>query len=56
MDRIKTRQQKFKRGKEKMLSLAQVSVDEPKLIPPDQNNDEDDDDGMMYITTARECN
>lgn len=46
MDRIKTRQQKFKRGKEKMLSMAQVSVDEQKLIPPDEN-DENDDDGMM---------
>uniref|UniRef100_A0A3Q3BAU1 Piezo type mechanosensitive ion channel component 2 n=1 Tax=Kryptolebias marmoratus TaxID=37003 RepID=A0A3Q3BAU1_KRYMA len=29
MDRIKVRQQKFKRGKEKMLSLAQESVDGP---------------------------
>uniref|UniRef100_A0A671NKA0 Piezo-type mechanosensitive ion channel component 2-like n=1 Tax=Sinocyclocheilus anshuiensis TaxID=1608454 RepID=A0A671NKA0_9TELE len=44
MDHIKTRQQKFKRGKEKMLSMAQESGDEQKLIQPDDN---DDDDGMI---------
>ncbi len=45
MDRIKTRQQKFKRGKEKMLSMVQQSGDEQKLIQPDNNGD--DDDGTM---------
>uniref|UniRef100_A0A673KN18 Piezo-type mechanosensitive ion channel component 2-like n=1 Tax=Sinocyclocheilus rhinocerous TaxID=307959 RepID=A0A673KN18_9TELE len=46
MDHIKTRQQKFKRGKEKMLSMAQESGDEQKPIQPD-NNDDGDDDGTM---------
>uniref|UniRef100_A0A672QS97 Piezo-type mechanosensitive ion channel component 2-like n=1 Tax=Sinocyclocheilus grahami TaxID=75366 RepID=A0A672QS97_SINGR len=41
MDHIKTRQQKFKRGKEKMLSMAQESGDEQKLIQPDDNDDDD---------------
>lgn len=41
MERIKLRQQKFKRGKEKMLSLAQESVDGQTMVQP-----EDDDDGM----------
>lgn len=45
MEHIKTRQQKFKRGKEKMLSMAQESGDEQKLIQPDNNGD--DDDGTM---------
>ncbi|XP_040910915.1 piezo-type mechanosensitive ion channel component 2 isoform X2 [Toxotes jaculatrix] len=40
MERIKVRQQKFKRGKEKMLSLAQESGDGQTLVQP-----EDDDDG-----------
>ncbi|XP_058274705.1 piezo-type mechanosensitive ion channel component 2 isoform X2 [Hemibagrus wyckioides] len=44
MDRIKTRQQKFKKGKEKMLSLTQESTDNQTLIPPDAG-EEDDDDG-----------
>uniref|UniRef100_A0A673KUB4 Piezo-type mechanosensitive ion channel component 2-like n=1 Tax=Sinocyclocheilus rhinocerous TaxID=307959 RepID=A0A673KUB4_9TELE len=39
MDHIKTRQQKFKRGKEKMLSMAQESGDEQKPIQPDNNDD-----------------
>uniref|UniRef100_A0A672QS65 Piezo-type mechanosensitive ion channel component 2-like n=1 Tax=Sinocyclocheilus grahami TaxID=75366 RepID=A0A672QS65_SINGR len=42
MDHIKTRQQKFKRGKEKMLSMAQESGDEQKLIQPDDNDDDDE--------------
>lgn len=44
MERIKVRQQKFKRGKEKMLSLAQESGDGQTLVPPE--DDDDDDDGM----------
>uniref|UniRef100_A0A3Q1K6X9 Uncharacterized protein n=1 Tax=Anabas testudineus TaxID=64144 RepID=A0A3Q1K6X9_ANATE len=44
MERIKVRQQKFKRGKEKMLSMAQESGDGQTLIQPE---DDDDDDGMM---------
>ncbi|XP_054602750.1 piezo-type mechanosensitive ion channel component 2 isoform X5 [Nothobranchius furzeri] len=43
MDRIKVRQQKFKRGKEKMLSLAQESVDGQTAAV----QDEDDDDGAQ---------
>lgn len=39
------RQQKFKRGKEKMLSIAQESGDGPSLVPPE----EDDDDGMTNV-------
>lgn len=46
MDHIKMRQQKFKRGKEKMLSMTQESGDEQKLLPPEQEED-DDDDGMI---------
>uniref|UniRef100_A0A8C5GXQ7 Piezo-type mechanosensitive ion channel component n=1 Tax=Gouania willdenowi TaxID=441366 RepID=A0A8C5GXQ7_GOUWI len=41
MERIKVRQQKFKRGKERMLSMAQESGEGPTLIQPE----EDDDDG-----------
>jgi len=39
------RQHKFKRGKERMISIAQESGEGPTLIQPE----EDDDDGM---TTA----
>uniref|UniRef100_A0A4W3JHF6 Piezo type mechanosensitive ion channel component 2 n=1 Tax=Callorhinchus milii TaxID=7868 RepID=A0A4W3JHF6_CALMI len=42
MDRIKTRQQKYKKGKERMLSLTQ-SVDVEN--PPVKQEDEDDDEG-----------
>lgn len=42
MERIKVRQQKFKRGKEKMLSIAQESGEGQTLVQPE----EDDDDGM----------
>uniref|UniRef100_A0A8C9X545 Piezo type mechanosensitive ion channel component 2 n=1 Tax=Sander lucioperca TaxID=283035 RepID=A0A8C9X545_SANLU len=43
MERIKVRQQKFKRGKEKMLSMAQESGDGQTLVQPEED---DDDDGM----------
>lgn len=42
MERIKVRQQKFKRGKEKMLSIAQESGEGQTQVQPE----EDDDDGM----------
>ncbi|XP_058871632.1 piezo-type mechanosensitive ion channel component 2-like isoform X2 [Acipenser ruthenus] len=42
MDRIKTRQQKFKKGKERMLSLAQESGEGATLI---QNQEVEDDEG-----------
>ncbi|XP_007564241.1 piezo-type mechanosensitive ion channel component 2 isoform X6 [Poecilia formosa] len=45
MDRIKVRQQKFKRGKEKMLSLAQESADGQTLVRPEE--EEEDDDGAQ---------
>uniref|UniRef100_A0A671L7B0 Piezo-type mechanosensitive ion channel component 2-like n=1 Tax=Sinocyclocheilus anshuiensis TaxID=1608454 RepID=A0A671L7B0_9TELE len=59
MDHIKTRQQKFKRGKEKMLSMAQESGDEQKLIQPDDNDDGDDDvvrsgDYYLFETDSEE--
>uniref|UniRef100_A0A8B9JBQ5 Piezo type mechanosensitive ion channel component 2 n=1 Tax=Astyanax mexicanus TaxID=7994 RepID=A0A8B9JBQ5_ASTMX len=41
MDRIKTRQQKFKKGKEKMLSMTQESGDGQNLIPPEEEDDDD---------------
>lgn len=50
MERIKVRQQKFKRGKEKMLSMAQESGDGQTLIQPE---DDDDDDGMMKPSQCR---
>ncbi|XP_044075319.1 piezo-type mechanosensitive ion channel component 2 isoform X3 [Siniperca chuatsi] len=43
MERIKVRQQKFKRGKEKMLSMAQESGEGQTLVQPG----EDDDDGAQ---------
>ncbi|TNN88491.1 Piezo-type mechanosensitive ion channel component 2 [Liparis tanakae] len=43
MERIKVRQQKFKRGKERMMSIAQESGEGPTLIQPE----EDDDDGAQ---------
>uniref|UniRef100_A0A3B3UI10 Piezo type mechanosensitive ion channel component 2 n=1 Tax=Poecilia latipinna TaxID=48699 RepID=A0A3B3UI10_9TELE len=42
MDRIKVRQQKFKRGKEKMLSLAQESADGQTLVRPEEEEEDDD--------------
>ncbi|KAL7851249.1 hypothetical protein AOLI_G00216050 [Acnodon oligacanthus] len=50
MDRIKTRQQKFKKGKEKMLSMAQESGDGQNLIPPEG---EDDDGAEKEKTKAK---
>lgn len=50
MERIKVRQQKFKRGKEKMLSIAQESGDGQTLIQPE---DDDDDDGMREISSGQ---
>nr|XP_046263796.1 piezo-type mechanosensitive ion channel component 2 isoform X4 [Scatophagus argus]XP_046263797.1 piezo-type mechanosensitive ion channel component 2 isoform X4 [Scatophagus argus] len=44
MERIKVRQQKFKRGKEKMLSMAQESGEGQTLIQPVED---DDDDGAQ---------
>ncbi|XP_028449157.1 piezo-type mechanosensitive ion channel component 2 isoform X1 [Perca flavescens] len=44
MERIKVRQQKFKRGKEKMLSMAQESGDGQTLVQPEED---DDDDGAQ---------
>ena len=44
MDRIKTRQQKFKKSKEKILSMTQESGDGQNLIPPEE--EEEYDDGM----------
>lgn len=41
------RQQKFKRGKEKMLSIAQESGDGQTLVQPE--DEDDDDDGMREI-------
>ncbi|XP_077471860.1 piezo-type mechanosensitive ion channel component 2 isoform X4 [Stigmatopora argus] len=40
MERIKVRQQKFKRGKEKMLSVAQESTDGQTPAPPPADEDE----------------
>ena len=42
MDRIKERQEKFKRGKEKMLSMAQEPGEGPRLIQPEEEEEEDD--------------
>lgn len=53
MDHIKTRQQKFKKGKEKMLSLTQESTDNQTLIPPDAG-EEDDDDGTTNSSDINE--
>ncbi|KAL6104091.1 piezo2 [Pungitius sinensis] len=47
MERIKVRQQKFKRGKERMLSIAQESGDGPTLIHPEEEEEEEDDDGAQ---------
>lgn len=44
------RQQKFKRGKEKMLSIAQESGDGQTLVQPE---DDDDDDGMRESSSGQ---
>uniref|UniRef100_A0A8C7YRI6 Piezo type mechanosensitive ion channel component 2 n=1 Tax=Oryzias sinensis TaxID=183150 RepID=A0A8C7YRI6_9TELE len=46
MERIKVRQQKFKRGKDKILSLAQESAEGQPVVQPQEN----DDDGMVNPT------
>lgn len=51
MERIKVRQQKFKRGKERMLSMAQESGDGQTLEQPE----DDDDDGMMKPAGLSHC-
>uniref|UniRef100_A0A9J8DL52 Piezo-type mechanosensitive ion channel component n=1 Tax=Cyprinus carpio carpio TaxID=630221 RepID=A0A9J8DL52_CYPCA len=43
MDRIKSRQQKFKRGKERMLSLVQESGESHSVV----KEEEDDDEGIF---------
>ncbi|XP_016375025.1 piezo-type mechanosensitive ion channel component 2-like [Sinocyclocheilus rhinocerous] len=43
MDRIKSRQQKFKRGKERMLSLAQESGESHSGVKEEEEDDEGDD-------------
>ncbi|XP_016401731.1 piezo-type mechanosensitive ion channel component 2-like [Sinocyclocheilus rhinocerous] len=40
MDRIKSRQQKFKRGKERMLSLAQESGERHSVVKEEEDDDE----------------
>ncbi|KAI2649318.1 Piezo-type mechanosensitive ion channel component 2 [Labeo rohita] len=40
MDRIKSRQQKFKRGKERMLSLAQESGESQSVVKEEEEEDE----------------
>ncbi|XP_016298733.1 piezo-type mechanosensitive ion channel component 2-like [Sinocyclocheilus anshuiensis] len=42
MDRIKSRQQKFKRGKERMLSLAQESGERHSVVKEEGDDDEGD--------------
>ncbi|XDV46792.1 hypothetical protein PO909_016629 [Leuciscus waleckii] len=42
MDRIKSRQQKFKRGKERMLSLAQESGESHSVVKEEEDEDEGD--------------
>lgn len=42
MERIKVRQQKFKRGKEKMMNTVQEPGDGPTLVQP-----EEAEEGMM---------
>lgn len=52
MERIKVRQQKFKRGKEKLLTRAQESADGQTVV---QEEEEDDDDGMVQPAGASHC-
>lgn len=54
MDRIKTRQEKFKKGKEKMLSLTQESTDSQTLIHPDAVAEEEEDDGTTNTSDVKE--
>lgn len=51
MERIKVRQQKFKRGKERMLSMAQESGEGQTLFQPEA----EEDDGMTKAALCRQC-
>lgn len=52
MDRIKTRQEKFKKGKEKMISLTQESTDGEPVVPPAE--EDDDDEGTTNTFKVKE--
>lgn len=45
MDRIKARQEKYKKGKERMLSLVQESGEGQEI----QKHEEDDDEGKVLL-------
>lgn len=45
MDRIKARQQKYKKGKERMLSMTQDSSEGPEI----RNASEEDDEGTVRL-------
>ncbi|KAI3374769.1 hypothetical protein L3Q82_021318 [Scortum barcoo] len=49
MERIKVRQQKFKRGKEKMLSMAQESGEGQTLVQPEEDDDDVVRSGDYYL-------
>lgn len=54
MDRIKARQQKYKKGKERMLSMTQDSTEGPEI----RKVSEEDDEGTVshcHTITAVEC-
>lgn len=57
MDRIKVRQEKFKKGKEKMMSIAQESGEGQTLVQPEED---DDDEGRTKaargLTVSFNCN
>ncbi|XP_069548591.1 piezo-type mechanosensitive ion channel component 2 [Brachyistius frenatus] len=53
MERIKVRQQKFKRGKEKMLSLTQENADGQTIVQPEEEEEEEDDDDGAHRTKAK---
>lgn len=48
MDRIKARQQKYKKGKEKMMSMSQESSD-GQAIQRVAEEEDDDDDGIIPL-------
>lgn len=54
MDRIKARQQKYKKGKERMMSMTQESSDGQggQKAPED---DDDDDDGSTPSIVGASC-
>uniref|UniRef100_A0A8C9X2X2 Piezo type mechanosensitive ion channel component 2 n=1 Tax=Sander lucioperca TaxID=283035 RepID=A0A8C9X2X2_SANLU len=54
MERIKVRQQKFKRGKEKMLSMAQESGDGQTLVQPEEDDDDDGAQGTKAKTNKKQ--